>query len=534
MFDISDNYLTAYKALSRRVNGSVVCQTDNGVVNINPNDSLVKFTIEKTSPNGKMFGFAVSQKITIETLGVLNNIKKGNRLIPSINLVGYENEHIELPYFYVDTVDFNKVRNTSTIVGYDILHKTNNINIGKLSFTYPMYSGNYVRDILDYIGGNAQFEGINFLIRENPKFDGSESIHTALTAFAEFTGTICYVSHNDNVRFRGMTPDDFTDVLTADDYFNLSVGEPVRLTKVGSANELGDNIYTGTDGFTQVLWENPFMDVTTSDATTVLTTIGNFVRNLTSIDYNLEWRGCPAYELGDYVILQEKDGTTQYALYFNEVIEYNGGLKARSEWAAGDGDNIEGAPSTIGATLKVTSAKVDKFSQEISLLAEKVEQVDPDTLLKEMAGIKLTTDSITSSVESLGNELDNQNDRIDGIEGDIENLSTTLEQTVDKIKIEIKQEIVEEGVTPTSITTTTGFTFNEEGLTIEKKGSDLTTRINEDGLTIYSYDDPVMIVDHIGVQAKNLHATTYLIIGLNSRFEDYNGDTRTGCFWIGE
>jgi hypothetical protein len=44
--------------------------------------------------------------------------------------------------------------------------------------------------------------------------------------------------------------------------------------------------------------------------------------------------------------------------------------------------------------------------------------------------------------------------------------------------------------------------------------------------------EAMLTADDSGVQAKNLHATTYLIVGKNSRFEDYGG--RTGCFWIGE
>lgn len=45
------------------------------------------------------------------------------------------------------------------------------------------------------------------------------------------------------------------------------------------------------------------------------------------------------------------------------------------------------------------------------------------------------------------------------------------------------------------------------------------------------------VVDDTGVSAENLHATTWLIVGENSRFEDYtdaSGEKRTGCFWIGE
>ena len=52
--------------------------------------------------------------------------------------------------------------------------------------------------------------------------------------------------------------------------------------------------------------------------------------------------------------------------------------------------------------------------------------------------------------------------------------------------------------------------------------------VNRDG-------NAVLTANNEGVQAVNLHATTYLIIGQYSRFEDYDkdGEPRTGCFWIG-
>ena len=86
------------------------------------------------------------------------------------------------------------------------------------------------------------------------------------------------------------------------------------------------------------------------------------------------------------------------------------------------------------------------------------------------------------------------------------------------------------------VTTTTGFTFNKDGLTVSKSGSEMTTNIDEDGMSIYRDNVEVLTADNTGVKALNLHAVTYLIIGNNSRFEDYtntSGQKRTGCFWIG-
>ena len=101
--------------------------------------------------------------------------------------------------------------------------------------------------------------------------------------------------------------------------------------------------------------------------------------------------------------------------------------------------------------------------------------------------------------------------------------------TSEQIAIAISTELAK-GVD--KVTTSTGFTFNNEGLTISKSDSEMSTNIDEDGMSIFKGSEEVLTADNTGVNAKNLHATTYLIIGKNSRFEDYNSN-RTGCFWIG-
>ena len=60
----------------------------------------------------------------------------------------------------------------------------------------------------------------------------------------------------------------------------------------------------------------------------------------------------------------------------------------------------------------------------------------------------------------------------------------------------------------------------------------MSTQITDDGMTVYRSGEAVLIANNEGVQAEDLHATTYLIIGNNSRFEDMGSD-RTACFWIG-
>lgn len=120
----------------------------------------------------------------------------------------------------------------------------------------------------------------------------------------------------------------------------------------------------------------------------------------------------------------------------------------------------------------------------------------------------------------------------------LQNLESTVNYLVsnrvtpESVQIEITKYLSD---SIQSVTTTTGYTFDEEGLTISKTDAGVKTKITEDGLEILENSEgsetSVLSVTHNGVDAQNLHATTYLIIGDRCRFEDY-GEDRTGCFPI--
>lgn len=92
-----------------------------------------------------------------------------------------------------------------------------------------------------------------------------------------------------------------------------------------------------------------------------------------------------------------------------------------------------------------------------------------------------------------------------------------------------------------SVTTQTGYTFNQDGLTIYKSGEDIKNLLDNKGMSVSrivgSEEEAILTADTNGVDAINLTARQYLIVGNNSRFENYDNGTdshRTACFYIGE
>ena len=276
-------------------------------------------------------------------------------------------------------------------------------------------------------------------------------------------------------------------------------------------------------GSTQYVRDNPFWDLR-DDVGVLVNNALTAVGGLTINQFECEWRGNYLLEIGDKISLTKHNNDTVYSYVLDDTLEYNGSLSESTRFSYDDNeDETEDNPTSLGEALKQTYAKVDKANREITLVASKTED-NTDRI----SALEINTESISASVSKVET---NVSESIDGINGDIEKLTEKVEATMtsDEVKLEIKSEL-DNGVT--KVKTNTGFTFNDNGLTVEKADSEMKTQITEDGMTVFKNDEAVLVANNIGVDAVNLHATTYLIIGTNSRFEDY-ADSRTGCFWIG-
>lgn len=120
---------------------------------------------------------------------------------------------------------------------------------------------------------------------------------------------------------------------------------------------------------------------------------------------------------------------------------------------------------------------------------------------------------------------------VDSIDGRV----TSLEQDNDSLSIRI-QNIENKEVDVDHVTTSTGYTFNADGLSIYKSGEEIKNLLDNTGMYVTRSGDEILTANNEGVRAINLTAKQYLIVGASSRFEDYsNGEDtrRTACFYIG-
>ena len=164
---------------------------------------------------------------------------------------------------------------------------------------------------------------------------------------------------------------------------------------------------------------------------------------------------------------------------------------------------------------------------------------DPDTevevLKQKVTTLEQTSNGFSITISELNEFKGSTDSKLEGINQDIQDVNTELgkKQSAEDVSKAMETRL-EEGVS--KVIPKRGYSFTQEGLVISEDGNEMSTVIDEDGMTINRSGNEVLVADHDGVVAYNLHANTYLLVGTNSRFENYtndNGEARTGCFWIG-
>ena len=503
----------------------------------NYNDALISYSIERVGDETKFFGYGICQKINVKLRDVERSISITTDNYMKISITSIENsaENYVYPYpiFYVSEVHRNENNNELSITAYDSLYKAAKHTVSELNLTAPYTIEEFAAACATLLGLSLSIVNIadtdtcfDTSYDEGANFDGTETIRDALNAVAEATQTIYYINNEEKLTFKRLDVSGDS-VLTIDKskYFSLNNKTNKRLATICHATELGDNVSASIteSGSTQYIRDNPFWDLR-DDIETLVNNALAATGGLTINQFDCSWRGDYSLEIGDKISLVTKDNSTSISYVLNDTISYDGGLSEKTKWSYSNND-VETAsnPTTIGDALKQTYARVDKANKQIELVAS-----ENAANSEKIANMQIDVNGISAEVKQVKDDF---NSNIEVVNGDIQTLTKKVNaaMTAEDVKLEIKSEL-SNGVT--KVETTTGFTFNDEGLTVSKNGSEMTTQITEDGMTVFRDNTAVLIANNVGVDAVNLHATTYLIIGSNSRFEDY-GEDRTGCFWIG-
>lgn len=207
---------------------------------------------------------------------------------------------------------------------------------------------------------------------------------------------------------------------------------------------------------------------------------------------------------------------------------------------------ISTAKDEINLSVSENYTSLETFNQQVldydAVIGEITETVEShsDSISDINVGVGEIQTTVANNYVELRQNFDNYAQTSSVTE--ISNRVTQL-QTDTYTKTQIDTKLTDGSVT--KVQTISG-TFDENGMTYEKSGSNTKTTINEVGIqtkdnnnnTIlfagYVDNNNTQYSDYRGqtiVATDNIIVDNYLIVGNHSRFEDY--ETGTGCFFIG-
>lgn len=306
-----------------------------------------------------------------------------------------------------------------------------------------------------------------------------------ISAICELNGVFGHINREGTFVYLSLKKQSEEGIIASDvvydDYQNCEFEdfETKVIDKVQVRQEEGDIGYIYGAGDNCYIMQDNFLvyGKSTEDLATIAETLYNCIGGITYRPFTATMQGNPCVEVGDRITVNTRLETVESYVFKR--------------------------------SFKGIMSLMDSFeSKGIEVYTEKVNSIQSD--IKQLKGkanvLKRTVEETVSRVTN------------------VEKGYTEIQQTADSIKVSVSQ--TQEEVSQMS------YDFTSEKLVIEKEGAETKTEISENGMVVKtSYNEEMLVADAQGVDATNLHAKTYLIVGYNSRFEDFEGGT--GCFWIG-
>ena len=499
MLSVSKEFKTAMKQPVKQLQAYLY--TDN--IRLNDSDDLISFKISCDTGLCK----TAMKKLEVKYLGETNLIGQWVHVGYGVKLTNGTYEYLDYGSFLVTEMTHIKDTGVTTIIGYDKM-VSSMISYSNLSVEYPISLIDYTRVLCEACGlelGNETFTTHNDWQINRELWENIEGItyRDILVQIAQVTGSTCIIRNDDKVYFKPLT--DTGETLTYDNLFKLKL-EP----KYGEINSIilartpqEDNIFMrdeesiDSNGLTEFRIENN--EIIDKDRDNAITPIYNSLKGINYYPFEATTEGLGWYEIGDSFNIVNDSGDVFNTSLFSLSITIDGAIKETLKATAESKTQTQYQyASQLSKRLKNTEIIVNKQDQEIK--------------------------AIITNTENITGELD-------GIKNGYDTLTQQVEQTMTSTQIQtLISETISNGVE--SVTTSTGYTFDKDGLNISKSGEEMQNLLDNTGMYVNRDTENILTANNEGVNAINLTARQYLTIGDNSRLENYK-TKRTACFYVG-
>lgn len=363
-------------------------------------------------------------------------------------------------------------------------------------------------------------------------YDNTVTAREYLSYIAESAGCFACIDREGKLCFREFYQDETE--IPLEMFGEYKWGEEFKISKV--SYEDGVRSFKFGDDTRNNLWINQEnMYIVDEDQ---VQKIYNKIKGLTVNTFEGKVIIDPAIDLGDKIVINGKN------------VIYQGEMSLEGKFIAQISSKIQ-IKQKEETTVKKESQKVvnrrvqSRIDQAEGTIKQLVEETTENSkkITKHEQDIDKITNTVSTNTTNINNnyqEIINklgdkaQKDDVISLENKVETIQNDTEYA-----IKVSEDIQVNGVS--KIKTETGYTFDNDGLKIEKTNAKTKSKFNEAGLEINdamgSSEESLLYAgydEEIGetiVKSKNMVVGKYLTVGTYSRTEDY--EEGTGVFWIG-
>ena len=494
----------------------------------------VKFS-DDTYQNGNFIGTFIMKTIKFDAENNIDYMKKEVIYYREINGIRFK-----IGTFIVQDIKDNDTKESVTVTAYDYGLKFANIYETVLDYENTQVTmKDVINEVCTKVGvplANTTFVNESFIVDSN-QFTEDSQYGDVVKAVAQMSGTFAKINENDELEFIfDQTSENIEEIEDYTELEDKRDTRPITIVVLGMTDIEGENVtLRWEDGILEygenylIINDNPFA-YTQEKRTQLIEGIFNKVKGFGYSSFTTKKSFKPYSQVGDLVKLKNKEGQWVYSI----ILRINTNHQ-----------DIElSAPSLTDATVKyeqpLTTIEISKRAEyivnkqesKIYTITQKQQELEQSNNQNQI--------NINNNYQDIMQKLDGYATKDDVIivDNKVEALQTSTDYA-----ISITEDIKVNGVS--KVTTTTGYTFNEDGLTIEKTGSETKSVLNEKGLDIKdstgSATESLLFAGHDEetgetiVKSKNMTVEKYFVIGKYSRIEDYepSGTKATGIFWIG-
>lgn len=553
-------------------------------IDITDKNDLKNLKIESSCyVNDKFIGTTVAKKITVE---MFNNGKyslENKEISVKTGIQIDENiEYVPMGTFIIEKPTTEEISTNTQFTGYDYMIKFNVDYTDRV--TYPIKAVELLKDLCNQVGvecGVAEFINSNYMILGNP-FTNNEDCKTVLSNIAQLAGGFAYVGRDNKLYIRTLeTTDKF---LRVKDVHFMSIAElnKVPINRLISKREIsqeqidGDNYLefsknnkfgkvnslilkiSGIDGenttiqdeesikengLTELIIEDNYFLINQEEREKAIPELWEKLKGLEYLPFEIKYYGFPYLDIGDMILIKDTDDKEYISYVFDYTFEYsgvyNGTLKTKAitktQTEYKNTNNIKTKFKKAERIIDKINGKIEDIIEEQNDATSKLTKHEQD-IDKITNTVSTNTTNINNNYQEIINKLGDkaQKDDVISLENKVETIQNDTEYA-----IKVSENIQVNGVS--KVKTETGYTFDNDGLKIEKTNAKTKSKLNEAGLEINdatgSSEESLLFAGYdekIGetiVKTKNMTVEKYLTVGTYSRIEDY--EEGTGVFWIG-